>query len=276
MFNKIIIMYKPSFTQFVCLSGLPRSGSTLLSAILSQNPKIHAEGNSAVCQLMWDCHVTCNTTANEQLRANNRDKTKDDLISSIPHIYYKDISEKIVVDKCRSWTLQPNIDLLKKYIDKNIKIIILTRPINEIVKSFIKLNKKNNIKVAEINIDDTFLKHNSEPIMRSFNGVLYAKNNNMNNNFLFITYNDLVKNTEETIKKIYDFCNWEYYQHDLKNIIAKYPENDEIYKLKEMHSIRPIIKIEENKINLPDYIINYSFLGLTPSLEQIFPIILLL
>ena len=247
-------MYKPSFTQFVCLSGLPRSGSTLLSAILSQNPKIHAEGNSAVCQLMWDCHVACNTTANEQLRANNRDKTKDDLISSIPHIYYKDISEKIVVDKCRSWTLQPNIDLLKKYIDKNIKIIILTRPIDEIVKSFIKLNKKNNIKVAEINIDDTFLKSNSEPIMRSFNGVLHAKNNNMN--FLFITYNDLVKNTEETIKKIYDFCNWEYYQHDLKNIIAKYPENDEIYKLKKMHSVRPIIKIEENKINLPDHIIN--------------------
>ena len=41
-----------SFQQFVCLSGLPRTGSTLLSAILSQNPLIHAEGNSAVSPLM--------------------------------------------------------------------------------------------------------------------------------------------------------------------------------------------------------------------------------
>ena len=41
------------------LSGLPRTGSTLLSAILYQNPKIHAEGNSGLCQLMWDLEVSC-------------------------------------------------------------------------------------------------------------------------------------------------------------------------------------------------------------------------
>ena len=59
--------------QFVCLSGLPRSGSTLLTAILSQNPLIHAEGNSAVCQLMWDLHQSGLTTAKEQLKANGRE-----------------------------------------------------------------------------------------------------------------------------------------------------------------------------------------------------------
>jgi len=52
-----------SYSQFVCLSGLPRSGSTLLSAILSQNPLIHAEGNSAVCQLMWDMQMSCFNTS---------------------------------------------------------------------------------------------------------------------------------------------------------------------------------------------------------------------
>jgi len=103
------------YDQFVCLSGLPRSGSTLLSAILSQNPKIHAEGTSAVCQLMWDMQESYVKNCKEQINANNRQTTVTELISQIPQLYYKNIddNEKIVVDKCRSWTLPDNIELLK-------------------------------------------------------------------------------------------------------------------------------------------------------------------
>ena len=76
----------------------------------------------------------------EQLLANGRDKnTVRDLISQIPHIYYKNIKGKIVVDKCRSWTIPANIDILEKYVDKNYKIIILERSVTDIVKSFVKL-----------------------------------------------------------------------------------------------------------------------------------------
>ena len=78
-----------SFNQFVCLSGLPRAGSTLLSAILSQNPLIHSEGNSAVCQLMWDMEKSLINNCGEQINANNRQSTVNDLISNIPYIYYK-------------------------------------------------------------------------------------------------------------------------------------------------------------------------------------------
>ena len=132
--------------QFVCLSGLPRAGSTLLSAILSQNPLIHAEGNSAVCQLMWDIQQSCLTTSKEQLLANGREKTtKHNLISQIPNIYYKDIKEKIVLDKCRSWTINANISMLENYIDKNYKIIILERSVTDVVKSFVKLYNTNGV-----------------------------------------------------------------------------------------------------------------------------------
>ena len=113
--------------QFVCLSGLPRTGSTLLTAILSQNPKIHAEGNSAVCQLMWDTYVSCSQNCAEQLLANNRQKTVFDLMSSIPSTYYNDISEEetIIVDKSRSWTLEPNVRILENFVDPDIKMIVL-------------------------------------------------------------------------------------------------------------------------------------------------------
>ena len=243
------------YDQFVCLSGLPRSGSTLLSALLSQNPKIHSEGNSAVCQLMWDLHQSSDKNCKEQITANNRQSTITSLISSIPEIYYNNINhnEKIIVDKCRSWTLGDNVELLKKYIDANIKIIVLERPIVEIVNSFVKLYNKNDKKI----IAETYLTPKSEPIMRSLNGIINAKLNNKDNNFLFLCYKELVENPDETIRKIYDFCGWDYFPHDFNNIVPRYVENDEVYGLKGFHDVLPYIKLEKSEIILEQNIINH-------------------
>lgn len=242
------------YEQFVCLSGLPRSGSTLLSAILSQNPKIHAEGNSPVCQLMWDMQLSCKINCKEQIGANNRASTIAELISKIPEIYYSNIddNEKIVVDKCRTWTTSDNLELLKKYIDKDIKIIVLERPVLEVVNSFCKIYDKNN---KEINLSQ-LLALNSAPVMAPLNGLLHAKFNNEDNSFLFITYNELIENTQEIIKKIYDFCGWEYFEHDLNNIVPKYKENDNEYKLYGLHDVYPSIKKPDNTIILSQEIID--------------------
>ena len=44
--------------EMVFLAGLPRTGSTVLSAVLSQNPDIYAGTNSPVCQLMIDADAS--------------------------------------------------------------------------------------------------------------------------------------------------------------------------------------------------------------------------
>lgn len=244
---------KPSFQQIVYMSGLPRSGSTLLSSILSQNPAIHAEGNSAVCQLMWDMYISTTQNCGEQLKANDRERTVHDMISSIPHIYYKDISANIVVDKCRSWSMLPNIQILQAFVGTDIKMIILERPMLEIAKSFAKLYKANEI--YEDEKMNALLTPNTEPIMRSFNGLKYAKHNNEKGQFLFISYEELVKNTVETLHKIYNFCGWEWFEHNLTNIVNKFPENDEVYNLKGMHDVRPVISMKENSVKLSEKLI---------------------
>jgi len=239
--------------QFVFLSGLPRTGSTLLSAILSQNPEIHAEGNSAVCQLMWDTSISA-INSREQLAASKRNDTIYDIVSQIPYIYYKNINETIVVDKCRSWTLPPNIELLKKYVGDDFKIIILERPVSEIVKSFAKLFNDN-----KVNYDiNKLLMPKSEPIMRSIDGLISAKYDYIKNNsknYLFISYDELINQTKDTIDKIYVFCGWEPFNHDFTNIVVKYPEDDSVYGLKGQHEIRPTIKKNENPIQLSEEIL---------------------
>jgi len=223
--------------KFIGLSGLPRTGSTLLSAILSQNPEIHAEGNSAVCQLMWDMQCSIFMACNEQLMASNKLNIGIELIENIPNIYYKNITASTIIDKCRSWTLPDNIAMLNKYFKHKPKIIVLERPIIDIVKSFVALRRANNY---QGNLEEGLLDTWSEPIMRSYEGVKWAKANN-NGEFLFIQYKDLLHDTKSTINKIYEFCELEFFEHNFNNIVNKYPENDKFYGMLGQHDVRPMI-----------------------------------
>ena len=225
--------------NFVALSGLPRTGGTLLSAILDQNPEVHAEGNSAVCQLMWDMQQSCENSSSEQLEANYRESTQDDLVRAIPAIYYKDSKATHIIDKCRSWTLPDNIKMLKRYVRDDPKVIVLTRPIDEIVQSFVELRKANG---WQGDVESDLLIPDSEPIMRSLNGVKWAQENN-NGEFLFIEYEDLVQSTAEVIDSIYTFCGMEQFMHDFNSIKNNHPENDLVYGLIGHHEIRSQIGV---------------------------------
>jgi len=219
--------------MFTFLSGMPRAGSTLLSAILSQNPDIHAEGNSAVCQLMWDMHKSCEGPSSEQLQANYRAATQDDLVRAIPAIYYKNITATHIVDKCRSWTLPDNMDLIRRYITPDPKVIVLDRPIDEVLESFKRLRAANDLPT---NVND-LIQPGTDPVMRSFTGVQHAKTSD-DPAYLFIDYADLCDDPQSQIRRIYEFCEWELFAHDFEYVYNDHPEDDTVYGLTGMHTIR--------------------------------------
>jgi sulfotransferase len=245
--------------QFVFLSGLPRTGSTLLSAILSQNPSIHAEGFSAVCQLMWDMNNSLNGYSKQPILANKRNKTPYELMSAIPKIYYNNITKPIILDKSRTWTLPGNLNLIKQYINPAPKIIVLVRPIDQIVRSFANLIVQNNLDVNLQLEMQKMVEDYSDPIMRACMGVINAKNNN-SGEFIFVSYNDLVYNTKESLHKIYDFCGWDLYEHDLNNIINNHPEDDLIYGLIGQHDVRPKIGKAHYDVELPKDVLDKCLL----------------
>jgi sulfotransferase len=237
--------------KYIGLSGLPRTGSTLLSSILSQNPEIHAEGNSAVCQLMWDMQCSVHESSILQLTVSNRIDTGIELIKNIPNMYYKDVTASTVIDKCRSWTLPDNMAMLNKYFEHKPKVLVLERPLVEIVRSFVALRQANN---WQGDLEAELLDDWSEPIMRSYEGVKWAKANNKGE-FLFVQYDDLLNNTKSTIDKIYEFCELESFEHDFNNIVNKHPENDTIYGMLGQHDIRPTISKRDLDVTLSDAII---------------------
>ena len=218
-------------TDITFLSGLPRTGSTLLTSILSQNPTLHTEGNSALCQLMWDMQMSCEQT--EQML--NRPDFKEKFISKLPGIFYEGATGSII-DKCRSWTLPANLDLIHNYITKTPKIIVMTRPVIEIVKSLVFIRQINGWTDPEAGLLD----EGSEPIMRSLDGVNHAKEINTGQ-FLFVEYQDLLDKTDTTLETIYEFCGWDKFKHNLNDIKNLTPEKDDAMNLVGLHDIRPDI-----------------------------------
>jgi hypothetical protein len=191
---------------------------------------------------MWDMQVSCWNTQQIQ----NKPKIVDELLTSIPKTFYDGI-EGNIIDKCRSWTLPANLELIDKYITKSPKIIIMLRPIVDIVKSFVLVRDMN----GWSNPESGLLDDGSEPIMRSFDGIKHAKSID-SGQFLYLWYDDLVNNPEQTINKVYDFCGWEKFNHQFDNIKNLTPERDDLLGLLGLHDIRPKLKRREVKVKLSD------------------------
>jgi hypothetical protein len=170
------------------------------------------------------------------LVGSNRQTIGYEIVSAIPHLYYSNVEKPLVIDKCRTWTFPPNLEMLKTYVTSEPKIIVLTRPFKEIVESFRSLYVSNGYEFPE----ERFTAPRSKPITHALDGIDWAMSSG-EKCFLFVEYKDLVEDTVNQLTRIYDFLEEKIYVHDLENIINKTPENDEFYGLRGMHDVRKTV-----------------------------------
>lgn len=234
--------------KFFYISGLPRTGSSLLSNILMQNPSVHSEGRSALCQMMWDMQYSIEGYSREALEANRRTpKTSDIVMKALPDLYYNDVDREIIFDKSRTWTLYANHQMLKRYVDESPKIVVLVRPVDEIVRSFAML-RFNNGWTGDVYTD--LIMPNTNPITYSLEGISNAKYIR-DEGFLFVTYKSLVETPSTVLQAIYKHCGLNWFSHDLDNVEQKFTEDDVGYGLVGMHDVRQKIELRANDIVLP-------------------------
>ncbi len=214
------------------LSGLPRSGSTLLTTLLYQNPLIYTEGISVLCELMWQTH---NAFSNAQaIPANYREAHAHQMVADLPARYYSKNTRPIVIDKCRWWTTPNNVQMLKHYVTPQPKIIVLTRNPADIIASFKSLFERNSR-------DDFDTSGMANEFNSNMANVQMAKDANDPETFLFVEFEDLIGNTQHELNRIYEFLDMESFQHDLANIVTINPEDDSVYGLQGMHDVRRTI-----------------------------------
>lgn len=235
------------------IAGLPRSGSTVLSAILNQNPNFYSGPSSPIIGLMNGIEGLLQS--NELFTAFPKINEGKLIISSCIDNFYSDIGQPIVFDKNRAWT--SHINYIEGYFNIQPKIICPVRNMDEILASFISMHKRNPYEVnGRINFIDEMLIKADIPLTddnrcrylvsdqgiigQSYNSIKQCLVEGKQKYLHFVEYEDLMSNPESTLNKIYDFLEEEKYEHDYNNLVNINRENDSLtYGFEDMHKVRP-------------------------------------
>jgi hypothetical protein len=226
------------------LSGLPRSGNTLLGSIINQNPKLNLTANTIITDILYQLHLL----KDYQIYRNFPDEESlNNVIKNIFNNYYKYWKAKHIIDR-GPWGTPANLEILKSIIAKP-KFIILYRPVLECLASFIKIEKPINV---ELRCHE----------LMEINGIIGKSLWSIKNiikekeDYIRINYLDLINKPLDQTNKIYKFLNINNFNHTFKNLNEFSTNNikyDDSVLNAPLHKIRTD-KIELNKYNIEDYL----------------------
>ena len=221
--------------KFYYIGGLPRSGSTLLTNILLQNPKFGTTATSSLLDFL--VQVRDNWTKLEGHKVYEDGQDKWGVIRAIMQAYHK-TDKEIIFDKNRGWS--NHIEFVEKVTGEKVKIIACVRNLEDICSSFEKLFRKNR---ADGEIHGEF----NNPQMKTIDGrvgvwtsdegvigrpyvsMLDTIQRGLGDRILFFPYEGWTTNPDVWFKHLYQFIGEEYFQHDFENIEQTIRENDAGY-----------------------------------------------
>ena len=222
------------------LSGIPRSGSTLLTSLLNQRPDTYASNTSNLCDMVLAFNYLWETnTANPVAKLDGL--TEEECILLLQKQRYAKINKPIIFDKSRGWPELKIIELMTK-VQEEVKIVATVRPINECIASVFKLIRP--IEDSEcIRDKEKLVSELSKYIIESYD-ALGRGYETYPDKFLLIEYSDLVSKTQEQMDRISDFIGVEKFVHDINNVPPS-TEEDTIWGIKNLHQIRPEVAKQE-------------------------------
>lgn len=227
------------------ISGLPRSGSTLLCNILAQNPRFYATGTSGVMDLMFGLRNSWDKIPDLKKLTS---KTKKQLLKGILDNFYADIDRPIIFDKCRGWTSLS--EMAEHVLDTKIKILVPIRDIRDVLASFEKLWRKTS-KDSQISQESAYYfqfqtvegrcevwLRPDQPVGLAYNRIADAIKRGFGDRMFLVDFNDLTVNPEGTLSKIYSFLGEPPFKHNFDHVEQVTWEDDSVHGFQGLHSIR--------------------------------------
>jgi hypothetical protein len=230
--------------EYYFLTGLPRSGNTLLGSIINQNPKLNLTANTLVTDIIYQLYLLKDYNIYKNFPD---EQSLNTVIKNVFNNYYKEWKAKFIIDR-GLWGTPANLELLKSIIKKP-KFIILYRPVLECLASFIKIEKPINVEARC---------HDLMEINGMIGKSLWSIKNIIKEkeDYIKINYFDLINKPLNQIEKIYKFLNIDNFKHTLKNFDEFSVNNikyDDSVLNAPLHKIRTD-KIKLNKYNVKDYL----------------------
>ena len=199
------------------LVALPRSGNTLFSTIMSQNPKIAATANSITLEIMKDVFLLKQTDVFQNFPDH---KSLDNVLDSVFDTYYKDWSQEIIIDRGPVMT-PSNFTLMQKHYKRPFKCIVLVRDLMDVLASYMQWYTENpDSFVNKLGSNDdeklSMIMNKNGAVAKELDAIKNAYN--YPDICHFVKYDDLVANPEQEFRKIYEFMEEPYYSHYFDNL----------------------------------------------------------
>jgi sulfotransferase len=234
--------------RFAFLSGLPRTGSTVLGTLLSQHPDLHPTRTSCVLDLV-NFPRKFNLGESPYFDVKDPKSPVWGIMRGMLYGAYEHVTEEVVVEKNRSWSRETY--LIRKLIGKDPQIISPVRSIPEIIASFMLLSNKIG---KQSKIEDEIRLANRESNPWTLSRVIWEKYvyadwrtlktgyENDTDCFLLLEYDDIVSRPKETMDVICKYLDVSPWAPSTSNLKNPNPENDRVYGMPGLHDVKPELK----------------------------------
>jgi sulfotransferase len=240
------------------VSGMPRSGSTLLMNILGQNPRFHVTATSGIMDVIFQIRNTWEQHA--EFLAAPDESAKLRVMRGILDSYYAEAGKPVVFDKCRGWLSL--LEMAETLIERKARVLVPVRDLRDTLASFEKIWRETS-RTAQTPQEAKFyydyqtvegrcavLVRGDQMVGLAYNRIKDALQRGFRDRMHFVHFEKLTNQPEKTIRAIYDFLDEPPFQHDFENVQQITWENDEVYGMKGLHDIRQ--KVEPAPSRYPE------------------------
>lgn len=221
------------------MAGLPRSGSTVLSAILNQNPEIYSSPQTDLVGMLYNLEQAIPNY--ESYRAGLFYDGYMSVLKGMADNFYSHIDKPVIIDKNRGWGTPYNFKELSGYVNPEGKVVLTMRPILEVLASFVKAIRQSekitkqvsyfnqNLWVSKYRdqteaIVDNLMMPNGEIDRAIFSIANLLKEHR--DRVYVVWFDDLLNNPQQTLNGVYDFLGVDKFIHNFNNIKAVDKQDD--------------------------------------------------
>lgn len=250
-------------SQFHFIAGLPRSGSTLLSSILRQNPRFQASIMSPVNKIVSSLLSSWQSGTEIAPLVNTEQRRR--LIKAM-FTEYHHAEDSVVFDSNRGWAEKlPLLDDLYP----EAKVICCVRNIAWVLDSFEKLYLKDPYENTRLfsNADDrstvyTRVKTMARPnrtVGYAAQALKQAFYSDLSDKLILLDFDYLTTEPEQAIRALYRSLGEPYFDHDFDNVEFGAKEFDENLGIPGLHDVRKkIAPLKRNSVLPPDLFNEFS------------------
>jgi sulfotransferase len=254
--------------KFHFISGLPRSGSTLLAAILNQNPRFRAGMTSPLADIMG--MVIAEASSKNDFSFDVSDEQRVAMLRGLVENFHAGHADSVVFDTSRLWcSRMPLLDVLFP----QAKVIACVRQLSWVLDSMERLVRRQPVGVSKVFRFDTnttvYSRVEALTDPRGMVGFAFQATKDAfygqyaPGHLLLLTYESLVRNPSAAMRAVYQFIGEPWFEHDFDNIAFQADEFDARVGMPGLHTVRPKVEPVERTSILPREIfarfVNESF-----------------